>query len=99
MWKLKLAKYYFPAVIIAMLIIPALAGAITGSKGNVLAFGAFVAIAFIFTFPLVLLIYITSKIKEEMLNLIYFMGLLAWAFLIYTIYILCTEPFFGGSWG
>lgn len=99
MWKLKLAKYYFPAVIIAMLIIPALAGAITGNKGNALAFGAFAAIAFILTFPLVLLIYITSEIKEEMLNLIYFMGLLAWAFLIYIIYILCTEPLFGGSWG
>jgi Mn2+/Fe2+ NRAMP family transporter len=99
MWKLKLAKYYFTTMVIAMLIIPALASAITGNKGNALAIGVFAAIAFILTFPVVLLIYITSKIKDETLSLIYFIGLLAWAVLVYMAYILYTEPFLGGSWG
>ncbi len=90
MWKLKLARYYVPAIIIGVVLIPLIGGSISNETAVMVKWMIVMLLVYLATFPIVGVIYITSGKKQQSLSLVYFGMLLAWIFLSFIAYKLYT---------
>lgn len=98
MWKLKLTKYYL-AIFTAITLIGLLAGRIWLDDWRWFQITLLLIASFVVTYPIIVLIYFSSKSKVEIVNAILILFGLIWAVLILFLFLLYMEPFFGGSWG
>lgn len=92
MWKLQLARYYVPSIIIGGILVPLIGGTISNDISVMVALMILMLLVFLASFPIVGIIYITSNKKQQSLSLIYFGISLAWIFLSFVAYKLYTTP-------
>lgn len=92
MWKLQLARYYVPAIIIGGIVVPLIGGAISNNILVMVALMILMLLIFLATFPIVGIIYVTTSRKQQSLSLVYFGMSLAWVFLAFVAYKLYTNP-------
>lgn len=92
MWKLQLARYYVPSIIIGGIVIPLIGGSISNDTGVLVILMIIMLLVFLATFPIVGIIYVTSSRKQQSLSLVYFGMSLAWVFLTFVAYKLYTDP-------
>lgn len=98
MWKVTLTKYYL-VIFAACALISQLAGRIWLDEWRWLQLTLLLIAAFVGTYPVIVLIYFSSKSKDEIVNAILILLGLIWVVLVLFLFLLYMEPFFGGSWG
>lgn len=92
MWKLQLARYYVPSIIIGGIVVPLIGGSISNDISVMVALMILMLLVFLATFPIVGIIYVTTSRKQQSLSLVYFGMSLAWVFLTFVAYKLYTTP-------